>query len=72
MLEKFMRIYTIVVLVLILAALVGAGYSFFALSYPVYAVGCLFLAVIFALMLFVTRALVSHNKPKQKRKGSRW
>ena len=70
--DKFIRIYTIVVLILILAALIGAGYSFFVMSYPVYSVACVFLAIIFALMLFVTRSLVSRNRPKDKKRGAHW
>ena len=72
MLSKFLRVYTIVVTILILAALVGTGYTFFGMNNPVAAVGCLFMAVIFALMLFVTRVLVRRNMPKPKRKGARW
>ena len=72
MLDKFIRIYTIVVTVLIAAALCGAGYCFFAMDYPVAAVYCLFMAIIFALMLFVTRTFVHRNQPKAKRKGARW
>ena len=72
MLDTFIRIYTIVVSILIVAALIGAGYCFFGLSYPVAAVGCLFMAIIFALMLFVTRTFVRRNQPKAKKKGARW
>ena len=72
MLEKFIRIYTMVVTTLIVAALIGAGYCFFGMDYPVAAVGCLFLAVLFALMLFVTRTFVHRNQPKAKKKGARW
>lgn len=67
MLKKFVRIYTLVVTVLILAALVGAGYCFFAIQSVAGAVGCLFLAVLFALMLFVTRAFVKQNTRKEKK-----
>ena len=70
--DKFIRIYTIVVTILILAALIGAGYSFFVMNYTVYSVACVFLAIIFALMLFVTRSLVGRNSPKDKKKGARW
>ena len=70
--DKFIRIYTIVVTILILAALIGAGYSFFVMNYPVYSVACVFLSIIFALMLFVTRSLVGRNRPKDKKKGARW
>ena len=72
MLDKFIRIYTMVVTALIVAALIGAGYCFFGLNYPMYSVGCLFMAIIFALMLFVTRSLMSRHQPKQKKKGARW
>ena len=72
MLDKFIRIYTIIVTILIVAALIAAGYCFFSLSYPVAAVGCLFMAVIFTLMLFVTRTFVRRNRPKDKKKGARW
>lgn len=67
MLQKFVRIYTIVVTVLILAALIGAGYCFFGINSMAGAVGCLFMAVLFGLMLFVTRAFVKQNTKKQKR-----
>ena len=73
MLEKFLRIYTIVVTCLIVAALIAAGYCFFGMNYPVAAVGCLFMAIIFALMLFVTRNFVSRNiHPRKQRKGARF
>ncbi len=72
MLDKFIRIYTIVVTTLIVAALIGAGYCFFAMNYPVAAVGCLFMAVIFAMMLFMTRLFVGNMKPKAKKNGARW
>ena len=72
MLDKFIQIYTIIVTILIVAALIAAGYCFFSLSYPVAAVACLFMAVIFALMLFVTRTFVRRNQPKAKKKGARW
>ncbi len=72
MLDKFIRIYTIVVTILIVAALIGAGYCFFGLNYPVASVGCLFMAVIFSMMLFVTRTFVRRNQPKAKKNGARW
>lgn len=72
MLDKFLRIYTIVVTCLVVAALIAAGYCFFGMNYPVASVGCLFLAIIFALMLFVTRTFVRRNQPKAKKKGARW
>jgi protein-S-isoprenylcysteine O-methyltransferase Ste14 len=67
MLQKFARIYTIVVSILILLALIGAGYCFFGISSMAGAVGCIFMAVLFSLMLFVTRAFVKQNTKKQKR-----
>jgi len=67
MLEKFLRIYSIIVTVLVVAALIGAGYFFFGKDYPVAAVGCLFMAVIFALMLFVTRTFVRRNIPNNSK-----
>jgi len=67
MLQKFVRIYSIVVSVLILLALVGAGYCFFGVGSMAGAVGCVFMAILFALMLFVTRAFVKQNTKRQKR-----
>lgn len=61
MLQTFLRYYTLTVSLLIVAALIGAGYCYFRLAYPVMAVGCLFLAVLFVLMLWVTRAFVRQN-----------
>ena len=71
-LDKFLHIYTIIVTVLIVAAVIGAGYCFFGMNYPVASVGCLFMAVIFSLMLFVTRTFVHRMTPKPKKKGSRF
>jgi len=67
MLQKFVRIYTIVVSILILAALIGAGYCFFGINSMAGFVGCIFMAILFALMLFVTRAFVKQNTKKQRR-----
>lgn len=66
MLQKFARIYTIVVSIFILAALLGAGYCFFGIGSMAGAVGCIFMAVLFALMLFVTRAFIKQNTKKKK------
>ncbi len=66
MLQKFVRIYTIVVSLLILFALLGAGYCFFGIGSMSGAVGCVFMAVLFSLMLFVTRAFVKQNTKKKK------
>ncbi|MBR5716922.1 MAG: hypothetical protein IKX59_10080 [Bacteroidales bacterium] len=67
MLQKFVRIYSIVVSVLILLALLGAGYCFFGIDSPFGAIGCVFMAFLFAIMLFVTRAFVKQNTKKHKR-----
>ncbi|MBO4753451.1 MAG: hypothetical protein J5543_02565 [Bacteroidales bacterium] len=67
MLQKFVRIYSIVVSVLILLALLGAGYCFFGIGSKTGAIGCVFMAFLFAIMLFVTRAFVKQNTKKHKR-----